>query len=53
MKGSPVRAINTVCCKVSSRVSLGKEMLSVKTEAQVPNCPFVGRTLSHRISFIQ
>ena len=53
MKGSPIRPINTICGKVSSQVSLRKEMLSVKNEAQGPNRPLLGRTLSHRIFSIQ
>ena len=48
-----MRPITTVCSKVLSRVTLGKEMLSVKTKAQALNCPFLGRTFSHRIFSIQ
>ena len=51
--GSLVRPINTVGGKVSSRVSMGKEMLSMKTEAQAPNRPCLSRTFSHRIFSIQ
>ena len=53
MKGSPVHRINTVCAKVLLRVSLGKEILSVKTEAQAPNHPCLVRTPSHQIFSVQ
>ena len=49
MKGLPIHLIKIICGMASSPVSLGKEMLSVKTEAHALNHPFLGKILSHQI----
>ena len=53
MKESPICSMNTVCSTVLLPLSVGKEMLSMKTEAQVLNRPFLGRTFTHRMFSIQ